>query len=149
MIKMKFVLMSLVVLAATGCATIFNGRTQVVQFVSTPDNANVVISNRAGERIHSVVTPATVPLKRSSGFFNSERYTAVVTKAGFKPQIITVQGKVNNWYFANLMFGGVVGMLIVDPASGAMFTLSPSTADASLIAIRTNNQADTSVQEED
>ncbi len=149
MINKKLVLAAIAVLMNTGCATIFNGRTQVVQIRSTPDQANVVISNRAGERIHSVVTPATITLDRSAGFFKPELYTAIVTKPGYKPQVMTVKGKVNNWYMANLMFGGVIGMLIVDPATGAMFTLSPSTADAELVAIRSNDQNATSPPEQD
>lgn len=29
----------------------------------------------------------------------------------------------NGWYFGNLLLGGVIGMLIVDPATGAMYRI--------------------------
>lgn len=32
----------------------------------------------------------------------------------------------NGWYIANIVFGGLVGFLIVDPATGAMYSLSPN-----------------------
>ncbi|PTU32135.1 hypothetical protein [Stenotrophobium rhamnosiphilum] len=148
MIRKNFVLVALLTLMTTGCATIFNGRTEAVQFRSTPDQADVVISNRAGEITHRVTTPATVTLNRSAGFFKPEIYTAVVTKPGFKPGIIAVPGKVNNWYFANLVIGGVIGMLIVDPATGAMFSFSPSTTEAKLTALSTSNPVETNIQDE-
>lgn len=31
----------------------------------------------------------------------------------------------NGWYIGNLLFGGIIGLLIVDPATGAMWTLIP------------------------
>jgi hypothetical protein len=39
-------------------------------------------------------------------------------------QSVPLTAKINGWYFGNLLFGGIiVGMLIVDPATGAMWTL--------------------------
>ncbi len=41
-----------------------------------------------------------------------------------------VQRILNGWYFGNIIFGGIVlGMLIVDPLSGAMFTLDSDKVD--------------------
>jgi len=31
----------------------------------------------------------------------------------------------NGWYIGNLLFGGLIGLLIVDPLTGAMWTLDP------------------------
>ncbi|MDD5412721.1 MAG: hypothetical protein PHF31_15155 [Methylobacter sp.] len=39
----------------------------------------------------------------------------------------------NGWYFGNLVFGGFVGILIIDPATSAMFRL-PETFSADLTA---------------
>jgi hypothetical protein len=29
----------------------------------------------------------------------------------------------NKWYFGNILLGGVIGMLVVDPLTGAMYSL--------------------------
>jgi hypothetical protein len=34
-----------------------------------------------------------------------------------------VSAGLNGWYLGNLLFGGLVGLLVVDPATGAMFRL--------------------------
>jgi hypothetical protein len=101
-----------------------------------PEGATVSITNRAGEKIHSAASPVTVTLNRGAGYFKAESYTVRVEKEGFDPQEVVVAGQVNGWYFGNIIFGGVIlGMLIVDPLSGAMFTLSPDTVDAGLSAV--------------
>jgi hypothetical protein len=42
-----------------------------------------------------------------------------------------ITSKIDGWYFANIVFGGLIGMVIVDPATGAMFKL-PDAASVSL-----------------
>lgn len=37
----------------------------------------------------------------------------------------------NGWYMGNILIGGLVGMLVVDPASGAMWSL-PDNVNANL-----------------
>jgi hypothetical protein len=46
----------------------------------------------------------------------------------------SVDCNVNGWYIDNNLFGGLIGMLIVDPITGAMYKLSPDKLDASLEA---------------
>jgi hypothetical protein len=36
---------------------------------------------------------------------------------------VPVQFKLDGWYFGNILLGGVIGMLIIDPATGAMYKL--------------------------
>ena len=123
-------------LTFAGCATIITGTTQNVTIKSVPEAAAFSITNRAGEKIHSGSTPFTVSLKRGAGYFKPESYTVSFNKAGFAPQQITISGQVTGWYFGNIIFGGLVlGMLIVDPLSGAMFSLSPDNVDAALSAV--------------
>ena len=113
-------------LTFTGCASIFSGSTQTLTFKSVPDTANISITNKAGEKIHTGSTPATVTLKRGNGFFQPASYEVTFTKDGYQPKKIQVTANVNGWYIANIIFGGLIGFLIVDPATGAMYTLSPS-----------------------
>lgn len=118
--------------ALNGCATIISGSTQSLTIKSVPDTATLSITNKSGEKIHSGQTPATVSLKRSAGFFQAENYAITLEKDGYQPKTINVKGTVNGWYVANIIFGGLIGLLIVDPATGAMYSLSPDVVNATL-----------------
>ncbi len=58
-------------------------------------------------------------------------------KDGYQTKTVQVTGTVNGWYVANIIFGGLIGLLIVDPATGAMYTLNPSDVNAVLDANQT------------
>ncbi len=132
----RTIIIGMAALSLAGCATIITGTTQSVTIKSVPEAAAISITNRAGEKIHSGNTPVTVSLKRGAGYFKPESYKVNIQKEGFEPQEITISGQVTGWYFGNIIFGGLVtGMLIVDPLTGAMFSLSPDNVDAALNAI--------------
>jgi hypothetical protein len=48
-----------------------------------------------------------------------------------------LDSSVSGWYFGNLAFGGVIGMLIVDPLTGAMYNLTPDKIDQPLTGSQT------------
>lgn len=54
-----------------------------------------------------------------------------------------VTGGVSGWYVANLLFGGLIGLLIVDPLTGAMYNLSPEDVNAVLEANNVKTTANT------
>jgi hypothetical protein len=123
MIRMhRAVLAAAVVVCLSGCASIFNGTTQPIAFSSAPDGAAMTITNRAGEAVHTGTTPSTVTLKRGAGYFKSEAYKVTMKKDGFADASQQVDSQVSGWYVANIMLGGLLGMLIIDPASGGMYT---------------------------
>lgn len=124
----KLITASLIAALATmtGCASIISGSTQTLTFKSVPEQASISITNKAGEKVHTGVTPVTVTLKRGNGFFQSAAYHVTFKKEGFQTKTVQVTGTVNGWYVANIIFGGLIGLLIVDPATGAMYTLNPS-----------------------
>lgn len=122
----------------SGCATIIGSTTQPLTIKSTPEGANVVVINRAGEKIHSGVAPMTVTLNRGAGYFKPEIYTIKFDKEGYESKEVVVTGQVNGWYFGNIIFGGlIIGMLIVDPNTGAMYSLSSDKVDEALVAVGT------------
>jgi hypothetical protein len=59
-----------------------------------------------------------------------------VSKDGYESVDIAVAGTVNGWYIGNILFGGLIGMLIVDPLTGAMYTLEPNEVTSELVAIK-------------
>jgi hypothetical protein len=65
----------------------------------------------------------TITLNSSDGFFSAARYTFQFEKEGCNPTTTTLSAGINGWYFGNLLFGGLIGFLIVDPATGAMWSL--------------------------
>jgi hypothetical protein len=42
---------------------------------------------------------------------------------GYEEKIIPVNFKLNGWYFGNILIGGLLGMLIIDSATGAMWII--------------------------
>jgi hypothetical protein len=74
--------------------------------------------------VASGVTPATIVLPASEGYFQPAKYTIEYKRKGVM-QSVPLTAKIDGWYFGNLLFGGVIiGMLIVDPATGAMWRLN-------------------------
>ena len=104
-----------------GCASIINGQTQAIAFQSEPVGASITVTNKAGESVHSGTTPTTVSLKRGAGYFQPESYTIQFTKQGFKPKEVVITGALSGWYFGNILIGGVIGMVAVDPVTGGMY----------------------------
>ncbi len=143
----KTVMAGVVALALSGCATIIGSTTQPLTIKSTPEGANVSVINRAGEKIHSGVSPMTVTLNRGAGYFKPEIYTVKFDKDGFESKEVVVTAQVNGWYFGNIIFGGLIlGMLIVDPNTGAMYSLSTDKVDEALAAVGTKtSKADNSL----
>ncbi len=121
---------------ATGCATIVGDKTQLMAISSTPDRANIKITDEHGMDIYEGMTPTTVTLQKGDGtYFGGKTYTVTISKDGFNSTVITINHNANGWYiFGNIIFGGLIGWLIVDPLTGAMYTLNPQSVNASLAA---------------
>ena len=62
-------------------------------------------------------------LRSRAVFIAKESYTATLSHQGYETKKINVECRVNGWYFGNILIGGLLGMLIVDPATGAMYRL--------------------------
>ncbi|KUJ83028.1 hypothetical protein AWR36_010840 [Microbulbifer flavimaris] len=116
---------------ASGCASILSDSKYPVTIASTPSGANFSVVNEAGLDVHSGVTPDTITLDASDGFFSSATYTVNYQMAGYNEQSFQLKAGMDGWYIGNILLGGLIGMLIVDPATGAMWKL-PATAHVSL-----------------
>lgn len=108
----------------TGCSSIVSKSDYPISIASTPTGASVVISDlKKGKEIFKGITPCNVTLKAKSGFFSPAKYSVVIKKPGYESQNVTLTASLDGWYFGNILFGGLIGMLIVDPATGAMWKL--------------------------
>lgn len=97
----------------TGCATIVTGTTQEVSFNTVPPGARLSIN---GEEYGK--TPRVIRL-------DSDRDHAVLLELdGYQPYSITLEHNVSGWVWGNIIFGGLIG-LVIDAASGGMYKLTP------------------------
>ncbi len=112
-----------IVFLGTGCASIVSKGTYSLSINSNPNNVKVSITDKKGQEIYLGTTPATARLKASAGFFSKAEYQVKLSSPGYADKIIPVNFKMDGWYFGNILFGGLIGMLIVDPATGAMWKI--------------------------
>ena len=117
-----------------GCATIMGKSSpETLNIRSNPDKADIVITDEKGTRIFEGTTPTTVSLEKKRGYFTGKKYNVKISKEACNAQTVTVDTKVNGWYLGgNLIFGGLIGWLIVDPATGAMWTLDTNELNVTL-----------------
>jgi hypothetical protein len=117
-----------------GCATIFGkGGAETVNIRSMPDQAIVVITDESGTKIFEGITPTNIPLEKKKGFFSGKTYSLKISKEGYTDKLVQIDTKTNGWYLGgNLIFGGLIGWFIVDPATGAMWTLDTNDVDVTL-----------------
>ena len=121
-LKLKFLAIASVLLL-TGCASIVSKSSWPISINSSPSEAKISITNKKGIEIYTGTTPATLKLKSGAGFFSKASYQVTFEKAGYDKKIVPIEFKLNGWYFGNIIFGGPLGLLIIDPATGAMFKL--------------------------
>lgn len=107
----------------SGCAIIFGRSSYPVSIKTNPPGVTVSITNKKNKEVYLGATPTTVTLKSRAGYFARAEYQVKLSSPGYDEQIIPVYYKLNGWYFGNLLHGGLIGMLIIDPATGAMWKL--------------------------
>ena len=132
--------LSLVAIAGfSGCASIVSKTTYPVSIKSFPPGEEFVVKNESGSTIHSGKTPQVVMLKAGDGFFDGATYK-VEFEAG---NVLVIDSSLDPWYFGNILFGGLIGMVIVDPATGAMWKLPESTETAYVYSERKTSKPKT------
>ena len=107
----------------SNCATIVSKSSYPVSIATTPSGAQVSITDKKGKEIFKGTSPATIKLKAGAGYFSRAEYQVRMSAPGYDEKILPITFKLNGWYFGNLLIGGVIGMLIIDPASGAMWRI--------------------------
>lgn len=111
------------VVMSSGCASIVSKSSYPVTITSTPPGATFVVKNETGQEMHKAQTPATVTLEAGDGYFSRARYSVEFQKDGYQNTVAPLQPTLDPWYIGNLLIGGLLGMLIVDPITGAMWEL--------------------------
>ncbi len=121
----------------TGCASIVSKSKYPVSISTEPAAAKIEIKDQDGIVRFAGTSPATAMLDAGSGYFTRARYTVTASKDGYNPATIPLQNSIDGWYWGNILIGGLIGMLIVDPITGAMFQIDPPVANMSLLPTAT------------
>jgi uncharacterized protein YceK len=123
-------LIVLIILLMAGCASIVSKSQYPVKISSQPQEAEITIVNKSGETVFTGKTPTTVTLKAGAGYFKGENYTVTFKKEGFPSHTTQIVRELDGWYLlGNILIGGLIGWFIVDPITGAMWTLEDLNVD--------------------
>lgn len=131
--QLKLVAMALLaLLLMPSCASIVSDKYYNIPIDSNPKGSMVTITNRNGAEVFKGMTPTTARLKASAKYMSGEKYMFAFTCSGYKDQQVTISTSLNEWYFGKILIGGLIGMLIVDPLTGAMYKLDDRSINAVL-----------------
>ena len=121
--QLSLPIMMLFVTLLSGCSSIVSERRYLVDFTSEPSRADITLKNRSGSLIYTGKTPVSLMLNASSGFYKGETYTLTLNKKGYIEKTVIIDSNLDEWYFGNILIVSFLGMLVVDPVTGAMFEL--------------------------
>lgn len=108
-------------IALSGCATIMSGGPDNVSVQSNPPGANVYLDDQLVGQ-----TPMVVSLDRAKS-----RGLLRVEADGYEPVALQRTKHINGWFWANLCFGGVIG-IVVDLVTGDVKGFDDSPVTVSL-----------------
>lgn len=131
----SFIVMAL--LLCSGCASVVSlatGPRAKVHLTSNPPGATVTILKN-GNPVITTNTPAVVQLSRKQGYFAGAYYDVRFELPGYNPADTEIHANLNPWYVGNILVGGLIGLVIVDPLTGAMWSLSPHTINQNLVPV--------------
>ena len=119
------------VFAATlpGCATVLNGTSMDMDYLSDPEGATVEISSG-----QTCTTPCTFEVKRG------DDQVVEFALEGYKPEKVYVQSRLGGSTFGNIIAGGGIGA-IVDGTNGASNVLYPRPVYIRLVAEGSEEEA--------
>jgi hypothetical protein len=109
-----------------GCASIVHGGSRLVKIATEPAGAKASISTKEGEVVTVQTTPCTVLLDQKRGYFKGQSFILKLELDGYKTAEVELNSSLSGWYFGNIVFGGLIGMVVVDPLTGAMWNIEPS-----------------------
>ena len=114
----------------SGCCSMRNNTTQIVEITSTPSGATARIQPTGVE----IVTPDDVLLKRKTA-----NYTVTFKKEGYEPAKVQLVRKTSGLWrdcvWLNYPPVGIIG-IIVDTSTGTAYQLQPQKIDVKLVPVQ-------------
>ena len=141
---MRLLQLVAVLVASFGCASIVSKSKYPISLTSKPSGAEVTVVNmRNNVTIFNGETPTYVVLKSGHKYFRRSKYQVSFRKDGYEPLVLPIEFGIDGWYFGNALFGTLIGFLIVDPATGAMYRLKTEFIVANLEALTASKAKET------
>ena len=107
----NIILLITLVILTTSCASIVSGTTTKIAINSQPVGAKIKSNGIIiGE------TPTTIEIS------NKVTGAIAIEKQGYKTSYIPLKKSLNGWLWGNIVFGGVIG-LVVDLAAGGAYDI--------------------------
>lgn len=120
-------------LFASGCASIVHGGNRSISIGSDPQGAKVTVCKEGSTQVVSEgKTPCTVLLDPKGGYFKAQDYNITIELPGYKAAQVSLRHELSGWYFGNILLGGLIGMIVVDPCTGSMWDLTPDKIEQKL-----------------
>jgi len=119
---------AIILLLTSGCASIISGTSKKILISAVPYQTDVEIKNKSGMTVYKGVTPCDVILARKNDYY------VTISQPGYKSQEIPIIREFNGWFILNAIFGipGIIGM-IIDLSDGAVWTLKPDLIYVNLV----------------
>jgi hypothetical protein len=130
--RLRPLAMAILMISVAACASIVSDSKGPVTISSSPTAAEITIVDQSGIEIYRGTTPTTITLDASAGYFDGQEYAVTFAKDGYEPTTVKVDSTINGWYVGNIVFGGFIGWLIVDPLTGAMWALETEHVNGTL-----------------
>lgn len=128
------------ILAMNGCASIASSNKPKVNIYALPQVTTYTIKDSAGKVLLTGQTPGAALLETSRGYFKRQTYSITFSADGYSDSTQALKPTISGWYWWNILLGGAIGMLIVDPLTGAMYTL-PDEVVGTLKPVATNTSS--------
>jgi hypothetical protein len=113
-------LCSSLIFSTYSCSSIFNGSSQKVSIRANEEGADIFVNGDNRGK-----TPAVIKLKRGKD------HIIEIKKAGYDTYKITTDKSIAGMFWANLLCGGVVGM-VIDLVTGNAYNIEPTVVSAQL-----------------
>lgn len=138
----SFFLVIMVSILMTSCASIISKTSYPISINSDPQRVEFIVKNKKGEEVMRNITPCTIKLDASSKYMSGEKYEITFKHPDYKEQKIYIHSRIEGWYWGNIFLGGLIGMLIVDPLTGAMYKLDTTPINIKLAAATAKSDID-------
>lgn len=126
---MRLIILAVILMIFQSCASIMGAEEYVYKIETDPPEMEYTVTDRAGIRVASGVTPDVISLASGQRFFRKQEYHINIKGPGSEEIEILSPYYVEGMYAGNLVFGWLIGLFIVDPATGAMYRPAKSIID--------------------
>ena len=116
----------LAALLLSNCASIVSKSNWPVTVQSQKPGTEFVLKKSDGSVVAAGKTPQQVTLASGRGYFKPGTYVLETHRKGKVVASQEITATLNGWYWGNFLFGGLIGLVIVDPLTGAMYRLPES-----------------------